>query len=163
MRKLQVIDKIQSGNSLTRWWKYKHPIVVLWNCLHMLTGKYCPLLRWKNFKYSLTGMKIGKGTRIGLAAMFDIFFPELIEIGGNCIIGYNATILTHDFTVKEARKGKVVIGNNVLIGANATILAGVTIGDNSVISAMTLVDDDVPANCYAEGVPMKIMRKKKDG
>ena len=93
-------------------------------------------------------------------AIFDIFYPELIEIGDNSIVGYNTTILAHEFLVNELRTGKVRIGKNVLVGANTTILAGVEIGDGSTISAATLVDQDIPPNSFAKGNPMKAGGKK---
>ncbi len=161
MRKLELLERIENGNSLTSWWKYSNPLKVAYNVALIRVAGCSPSLRLKNSILRLTGMKIGKGTRIGLGAMFDIFFPELIELGKNCVIGYNATILAHDYTVKEARKGRVKLGDNVLIGANATVLAGVEIGDGAVVSAMTLVDGNVPANSFVEGVPMKISKKKK--
>lgn len=104
-------------------------------------------------------MKIGENAAFAYGATCDFFFPELIEVGKNCVIGFNSTILTHEFLVKGASKGKVQIGDNVLIGANSTILAGVKIGHNSQISAMSLVNCDVPPNCLAGGIPCKIIRK----
>jgi len=100
-------------------------------------------------------MKVGRNTCIGLSVTFDIFFPELIEIGENCVIGYNATVLAHEFLIKEYRTGRVKIGNNVMAGANTTILAGVTIGDNATISAMSLVNRDVEKNSFVGGVPSR--------
>ncbi|MCK5698777.1 MAG: acyltransferase, partial [Candidatus Aenigmarchaeota archaeon] len=88
-----------------------------------------------------------------------IFFPELIEIGENCIIGYNATVLAHEFLIDEYRTGRVKIGDNVLIGANTTVLAGVMIGDNAQVSAMTLVNKDVLKNAKVGGVPLRSISK----
>lgn len=51
----------------------------------------------------------------------------------------------------------VVIGNNVWIGLGATILPGVTIGDNSVIVAGSVVTRDIPANVIAFGSPCKVI------
>lgn len=51
------------------------------------------------------------------------------------------------------------IGKNVWIGANSTILSGVTIGDNSAITAGAVVTKDVPANVVAGGVPAKIIKQ----
>ena len=53
----------------------------------------------------------------------------------------------------------IVVGNNVWIGTGATILAGVTIGDNSVIGAGSVVTKSIPSNVIAVGVPCKVMRK----
>lgn len=63
-------------------------------------------------------MKIGKQTAIAYKVMMDIFHPQLISIGNNCVIGYNTTILTHEVLVEEYRYGPVTIGHNTLIGAN---------------------------------------------
>jgi acetyltransferase-like isoleucine patch superfamily enzyme len=62
--------------------------------------------------------------------------------------------------IEAHRTGKVIIGKNVLIGANATILPGVTIGDNAVISAGSLVNHNVPAGAFVGGVPAKIIERK---
>ncbi|HLD49528.1 MAG TPA: acyltransferase [archaeon] len=146
-------------NSLVYWTKFASPLKVTRNYLTIWLTKACPSLRLKNFLLKGTGIKIGKYTRIGLDVQFDVFFPELIEIGKNTIIGYNTTILVHEFLIKEFRKGKVKIGDNVLIGANCTILPGIEIGDNAVIGAMTLVNKDVPANCFAGGVPVRVIKR----
>ena len=86
------------------------------------------------------GMKIGQDVGIGLMAMVDIFHPEKISIGDKSVIGYNSTILCHEFLPDEYRLGEVEIGKNVLIGANTTILAGTKIGDGALVSAGSLVN-----------------------
>jgi acetyltransferase-like isoleucine patch superfamily enzyme len=52
----------------------------------------------------------------------------------------------------------VIIGNNVWLGSRSIILKGVTIGDNSVIGAMSLVTKDIPPNSVAGGIPAKVIR-----
>lgn len=89
-------------------------------------------------------------------------FPELITIGRNTVIGFNTTILCHEYLVEEYRLGKVEIGDHVMIGANSTILPGVKIGDGAVVSAGTLVNRDVPAGCFAGGNPMRIIYTKEE-
>ncbi|MFH1126987.1 MAG: acyltransferase [archaeon] len=157
MRNLD-IHKTHTPNSLTKWYRIKSPQRVIFNFIIIYACRYCPSLALKRTLLRTTGMKIGKNTMIGLAATFDIFFPELIEIGNNCIIGYNTTILAHEFLIREYRTGIVKIGNNVMIGANSTILAGTTIGDNAEISAMTLVNKDIEKNTHAGGIPSKTLR-----
>lgn len=56
---------------------------------------------------------------------------------------------------REHEYKPIVIGDNVWIASRATILAGVTIGDNSVIAAGALVTKDIPPNSIAMGVPAK--------
>ncbi len=56
-------------------------------------------------------------------------------------------------------KGPILIGNNVWIGDKSTILAGVSIGDNAIIAANSVVTHDVPSNSVVAGVPAKIVKK----
>ena len=53
----------------------------------------------------------------------------------------------------------VVIGDNVWLGANTIVLPGVTIGENSVIGAGSVVTKDIPANVVAFGSPCKVYRE----
>lgn len=68
----------------------------------------------------------------------------------------------------ESRKWKysdnapIIIGENVWIGSNVRICKGVTIGDNSVIAACSVVTKDIPANCIAAGNPAKVVKMNID-
>jgi len=146
-------------NSLNYWVSFKDPVIVARNFLIIEFCKYVPSMSVKRALLRLTGMKIGRDTSIALGVQFDIFFPENIEIGENTIIGYGATILSHEFLVKGLKKGPVKIGSNVLVGANSTVLAGVEIGDSATVSAMSLVNSDVRAGDFVGGVPIKRLKK----
>ena len=137
---------------------------VLRNVIVIQLARYSPSLRLKNMMYRhFLGMTVGKRTAIALMAMMAVFFPEKIKIGANCIIGYNSTILTHEYLLHEYRLGEVDIGSNVMIGANCTILPGVTIGDNAVVGAGSIVTKDVPANAFVAGNPARVVRYVVDG
>jgi len=131
---------------------------VVFNYLAISLAKVVPSLAAKRFLLRLTGMRVGRGAAVGLDAQFDIFFPELIELGEDCIIGYGATILAHEFLADEYRTGKVRIGRKAVVGANATVLCGVEIGDHAVVGAGAVVADNVPAKAFAAGVPAKVRR-----
>ncbi|HSW11089.1 MAG TPA: acyltransferase [Bacillota bacterium] len=150
---------VRGSNSLGQWRR----IVPWWrpakNFLLIYLARFSPSLRFKRLLYRLTGMRVGRGSSIGLMAMFDVFFPELIELGENSIVGYAATILAHEFLIDECRTGKVTIGRDVVIGANVTILPGVSVGDRTIVSAGSMVNRDLPAGVLAGGVPARIIRR----
>lgn len=126
------------------------------NFIFIQITRYSPSLRLKNWIYrNILGMKVGKDTSFALMVMVDIFFPEKIHIGDNCIIGYNSTLLTHEYLIREYRLGEIYIGSNVLIGANTTILPGIAIGDNAIVAAGSVVHKDVAAGSFVGGNPLR--------
>jgi len=56
------------------------------------------------------------------------------------------------------RDRDVIIGKNVWIGSSCMILKGVTIGDNSVIAAGSIITKNIPSSVLAGGVPAKVIR-----
>lgn len=92
--------------------------------------------------------------------------PCLITIGNNVDMNRHFQILTHDWSSTVFRNyyqdfinssGKVTIGNNIYFGTNVTVLKNVSIGDNCIIGAYSLVTHDIPANSVACGVPCKVI------
>jgi len=160
-RKTRVLLKSRDKNSLRYWTSIKHPLRVALNYIIVAICRVLPSLSLKCWLYRRIGVKVGKNVSFGLESTVDIFFPELIEVGDNSIIGYNTVLLAHEFLVDELRVGEVKIGKNVTIGANCTVLPGVEIGDNSIVSAHSLVNSDIPPNVLAGGVPAKVIRELK--
>lgn len=133
------------------------------NFVFIQISRYCPSLPMKNWIYRrVLGMKVGKETAFALMVMVDVFFPEKITVGNNTIIGYNSTLLTHEYLIKEYRLGEIRIGSNVLIGANVTVLPGVTIGDNAVVGAGAVVHKDVAPGSFVVGNPLQVIREGTD-
>lgn len=129
------------------------------NFVWIQISRYCPSLPLKNWIYRRRlGMEVGEHTAFALMVMVDVFFPEKIKIGRNSIIGYNTTILAHEYLIKEYRLGEVRIGSNVMVGANTTILPGVTIGDGAVIGAGSVVHKDVEPYSFVAGNPLRVIR-----
>ena len=154
---------VSGENSL--WTVYK--TVSLWkvmkNFMIIQLARYTPFLSVKNWLYrTFLRMKVGKKTSFALMVMPDIMFPEKITVGENSIIGYNTTLLAHEYLIREYRLGEIIVGNEVMIGANTTILPGVKIGDGAIVSAGTLVHRDVPSGAFVGGNPMRVIYTKEE-
>jgi len=123
--------------------------------------KKVPSIRLKNALYRTIGVKIGKDAVISPDVFIDPFYPELIEIKDGAIIGWGARLLTHEFTIKHIRIGRVKIGKQALIGAFSTIRSGVDIGDNAIVAIDTYANKDVGKLQEVGGVPEHNIKKLK--
>ena len=126
----------------------------------MSLARYAPWFGFKNFLMRRTGAGIGKNVSLAFGVQLDILFPGDIIIEDDAIIGYNTTILCHGYLHDSYQRGPVLIGERASIGANSTILPGVTIGDDAVVGAMSLVREDVPPGEFWAGVPAKRIRNR---
>lgn len=111
-------------------------------------------------------VSIGSGTYANMN--LTLIDDWKITIGQNVLIGPNVTLCTTGHPVHPAHRldgmysFPVTIGNNVWIGGNVMVLPGVTIGDNSVIGAGSIVTKDIPANVIAFGSPCRVYREITD-
>ncbi|RPF57487.1 acyltransferase [Abyssicoccus albus] len=161
MRKLKKV----SGFNVNPLWNVYQTIrftKVLKNTLVMEICRFIPSMKVKRKVYQqILKMNIGSETSIAYKVVFDLFYPEKIFIGNNCVIGYNTTLLTHEYLTDEYRLGEIHIGDHVMIGANCTILPGVTIGHHATIGAGSVVTKDIPAHTIAYGHPIQIKENNK--
>ncbi|MEO1625906.1 MAG: acyltransferase [Bacteroidota bacterium] len=111
-------------------------------------------------------LKLGK--RFCINRYSRIVAHESIEIGDHVTIGQMVSILDHDhrylmqqdaLRLDGYRTAPIRIGSNVWIGDKCTILKGVTIGDNVVVGAHTLVHKDVPSGVVVAGQPFKVLKE----
>ncbi|ARD57642.1 acyltransferase [Bacillus safensis] len=154
---------VKGVNSLRQVYRTVSFFKVVKNFIFIQMARYTPFMGMKNWIYrTFLRMKVGEDTAFALMVMVDLMFPEKITVGRNSVIGYNTTILSHEYLIKEYRLGEVYIGDEVLIGANSTILPGVTIGDGAIVSAGTLVHKDVPAGSFVGGNPMRLIYTKEE-
>ena len=96
-----------------------------------------------------------------------------IQIGDNTMIAPNVIIVDSDFHALWPPENRtyamgyendrpVIIGNNVWIGMMSIILKGVTIGDNAIIGAGSVVTRDIPASVVSAGNPAKVVKTIQD-
>jgi acetyltransferase-like isoleucine patch superfamily enzyme len=121
---------------------------------------------WISASHASSRIRIGPGSSLNGTSIWCR--STEIEIGRNAAIGPNATIMdspAHALWPPESRNdydgaldAPVQIGNDVWIGNGALILAGVTIGDNAVVGARSVVTRDVAANTFAAGAPARSVR-----
>ncbi|EPE62729.1 bacterial transferase hexapeptide family protein [Exiguobacterium sp. S17] len=136
--------RLDGPNPLWQMYRTIRFLRVFKNTTVVLVGRYFPSVKAKRWLYrNFLGMKIGEYSALALMVTPDVMFPERITIGRNTVIGFNTTILCHEYLVDEYRIGNVRIGDDVLIGANVTILPGITIGDKAVVGAGAVVHRDV--------------------
>jgi len=135
-----------------------------WNELKNIVGKrfndFC-IIRGDEF------IEWGDDVWVGYFCLID--GSGGLEIGNHVSISSGVHIYTHssvDFrrlnlnkdpiNGTHIKRAPVKIGNFVQIGANAVVLPGITIGNNVIIGALSLVNKDIPDNCVAFGIPAKI-------
>lgn len=116
------------------------------------------------------GCAIGKGTTFYGEKKLDLTSAPLIEIGEDCLITDGVRILVHthdrpvlarcfdaDSTPDYSKRAPVTVGDNVFIGEQTIVLPGITIGDDSIIGAGSVVASDIPSESVAAGCPCEVV------
>lgn len=117
--------------------------------------------------YSDFGKNIRLGQRIFINSGCKFQDQGGVFIGNDCLIGHNTVMATLNHELTPARRADmhpapIVIGRNVWVGSNATVLPGVTIADNAVVAAASVVTKDVPENTIVVGSPARVVRSLTD-
>ena len=113
------------------------------------------------------GVKIGNFCHISPYVLIDLVYPHLVNIEDNVTIGNNSMIFAHvnptaNIKLKKIYPRKVApvtIKKGAVIFPGCIITAGVTIGQNSLIGAGSVVGEDIPDNCVALGNPVRVVKK----
>ena len=99
-------------------------------------------------------LKLGYRTDIGaftyINAKNGVIIEDFVQIGSHCSIYSISTI--------DNKEGEVVLKKNCKIGGHSVVMPGVTIGANSIIGAFSFVNQDIPDNVIAAGVPAKVIK-----
>ena len=116
----------------------------------------------------LRGVKIGKNCHFSSYVQLDLIYPHLVNIGDNVTFGSNVIVFAHtnpaaNLFLKNGEYPRKVAEVKIKTGAvlfpGSIITAGVTIGENSVISVGSVVTSDVPDYCVVVGNPGRVIRK----
>ena len=101
------------------------------------------------------------GARCAIGSFTRIWNYSKISIGDDFLGagGLSINSATHDPKTLESIGKPITIGDRVWIGLNVSIIAGVTIGDDVVIGAGSVVTKDIPSNTIAAGVPARVIKR----
>lgn len=113
------------------------------------------MTKWHWLVSHVKNFKLGRETDIGaftyINAKNGIVIEDEVQIGSHCSIYTVSTI--------DNKEGKVTLKKNCKIGSHSVVMPGVTIGENSVIGAFSFVNQDIPDNVVAFGVPVKVIKQ----
>ena len=118
---------------------------------------------WCDYGYNI---EMGKGCLANHG--LTVLDGAKVRFGDNVLIGPGCFFHTAGHPIDPDRRKQwlvftkpITVGSNVWFGAGVHVLPGVTIGDNSVIGAGSIVTKDIPADCVAVGNPCKVVKKVK--
>ncbi len=119
-----------------------------------------------------TFVEIQKGAKIGRNCKISshTFICEGVTISDNVFVGHNVVFINDPYPRSTTEDGKVQtdndwicvpiqVGKGASIGSSATILCGITVGENAIIGAGSVVTRDVPENTIVVGNPARILRR----
>ena len=116
---------------------------------------------------SLTGIEIHPGATLGRRTVIDhgmgVVIGETAQIGDDCLIYHGVTLGGKEPGSRQlaASKRHPTLGNRVTVGALGVILGPITVGDDAVIGAHSVVVEDVPPGALAVGVPAKVKKRRR--
>jgi acetyltransferase-like isoleucine patch superfamily enzyme len=97
------------------------------------------------------GYKTDIGAFTYINAKYKVTIEDFVQIGSHCSIYSVSTI--------DNKKGKVRLRKNCKIGSHSVVMPGVTVGENAVVGAFSFVNDDIPDDGIAVGVPARVIKK----
>ena len=114
------------------------------------------------------GVSIGENCHFSPYVLLDLVYPKLVKIGNNVTFGSNVMVFAHNnpaanLFLKNGKFPRKVAEVNIKDGAvlfpGSIITAGVTIGENSIISVGSVVTQDIPDYCVVVGNPGRVIKK----
>ena len=114
--------------------------------------------------YTAGGSEIRIGRNVFVNQNCTFYDLGGLDIGDDVMIGPNVSLITAGHPLEPSQRRRATVGKpivverNVWIAAGATVIGGVTIGENSVVAAGSVVTQDVPANSLVGGNPARIIR-----
>ncbi|GAB6403782.1 acyltransferase [Pseudomonas sp. MHK4] len=135
------------------------------NCIIKIS-KNCKMNKVDIYCVNSAQIKIGEGVSCTFQSKIYAHEPASITIGEKCLIANNVLMMASDMhTIYDIetgdrinQAGDIIIGNHVWLAAGVNVMKGVTIGQDSVIGAGSIVTSVIPNNCVAVGAPARVVR-----
>jgi acetyltransferase-like isoleucine patch superfamily enzyme len=132
-----------------------HERFVNWKMPQIEDGK---LTKYSWMVQNKKGLTLGRRTDIGaftyINAKYGVTIEDEVQIGSHCSIYSVSTI--------DDKRAPVVLKRNCRVGTHSTIMPGVTVGENTIVGAYSFVNEDIPPNCVAFGIPARVARQLGD-
>jgi maltose O-acetyltransferase len=143
---VEFVPAVPTGSRLLRPWR---------RVVRRLRG-------WPNLEgLQRAGLRLGRNVFVAGGTHLDPDFCWLIEIGDDAVISLGVMVLAHDASTRRhigyTRVARVRIGARVFVGAHAIVLPGVTIGDDAIVAAGSVVRHDVPTGTVVAGNPARVI------
>ncbi len=137
----------------------------IWNFVNLYGCKIGSECRIGSFVEIQENVEIGNKIKIGS----HTFICEKVKIEDNAFIGHHVVFINDKYPKSINKKGnlktkkdwtiqKTIVKKGASIGSNATILGGITIGENSLVGAGSVVTKNVPKNSVVVGNPAKVIK-----
>jgi acetyltransferase-like isoleucine patch superfamily enzyme len=159
-------DKVGDGLNVTGPWEVEvwGAGVELGKKVHLRASKGA-MIRFATWQNGDRQGRITLGDYVLISPGNHIIASEHIEIGNNTMIASNCYISdsdwhdTYDRTAELDKHAPIKIGENAWLGARVMVSKGVSIGNNSIIAAGSVVVSDIPDNVIAGGNPAKVIKQ----
>jgi acetyltransferase-like isoleucine patch superfamily enzyme len=121
------------------------------------------------FYTSSGGTDISLGRNVFINQNCTFYDLGGLSLGDDVMIGPNVSLITSGYPLEPSQRRRcvtakpIVIERNVWIAAGATVIGGVTVGENSVVAAGSVVTKDVPPNTLVGGNPARVIRAIGEG
>jgi len=154
---------LKNGGAIPYYWKFSLTKVISKPIRKFFSAIVIPTIPFSNLRvwcYRRCGYKIGKNVFIGMRCYLDDMCYDKITIGDNVIISYGVFFACHG---RGQGHNNLIIKNGAYIGMKTSIIArhDLTIGENSVVGACSMINKDVPDNATVVGTPARQIARSK--
>ena len=160
-----ILSQIKSGSDRSKINIARFIIGKLLNYFFFRIAYICPFNSWRVRLHRWRGVKIGENVMIGLHVTLDHSYPEYITIEDNVSLAGDNYILAHSNPYPHFKNvlpsfvAPVIIKEGAWLGIGSMILPDITVGENSIIAAGSVVSKSIPNLVIAGGIPAKVIKK----